>query len=192
MQAETSNVKDIKIEEDNNLVTLSIGYVNLGATRYVLALAFVLFSGFALVNTFQIYQRLNFDALDFGLLLGVISTITLFFILLKMAHRLLTKVTDLTIKITPNGLEYDSGIPPLFIGFGSGYFDFWKSVFFKRQHIEFDSSEMKAIYLEEKKSQSYLVMMKRGKEIEVAKYTTDQQKKDLYQLLKNTTNDVSK
>lgn len=181
MQAETSHVKDIKIEEYSGVVALSIGYVNLGATRYVLALIFVLFSGVALVNTFQIYQRLNFDALDFGLLLGVISTITLFFILLKMAHRLLIKVTDLTIKINPNGLEYDSGIPPLFIGFGSGYFDFWKSVFFKRQHIEFDSSEIKAIYLEEKKSQNFLVMMKKGKEIEVAKYTTDQQKKDLYQ-----------
>lgn len=192
MQAETSHVKDIEIEEDNDVVTLSIGYVNLGATRYVLALIFVLFSGVALVNTFQIYQRLNFDTLEFSLLLGVISTIIFFFILLKMAHRLLIKVTDLTIKITPNGLEYDSGIPSLFIGFGSGYFDFWKSVFFKRQHIEFDSSEMKAIYLEEKKSQNFLVMMKKGKEIEVAKYITDQQKKDLYQLLKNTTNDVSK
>ncbi|MGB0782039.1 MAG: hypothetical protein ACPGRG_02635 [Marinomonas sp.] len=192
MQVETSQARDIKIEEDNDVVTLSIGYVNLGATRYVLALIFVLFSGVALVNTFQIYQRLNFDALEFGLLLGVISTITLFFILLKMAHRLLIKVTDLTIKITPNGLVYDSGIPALFIGFGSGYFDFWRSVFFKRQHIEFDSSEMKAIYLEENKSQICLVMMKRGKEIEIAKYITDQQKKDLYQLLKNTTNDVSK
>ncbi|RBO80206.1 hypothetical protein [Marinomonas aquiplantarum] len=192
MKDETSHVKDIKVEEDNDVVILSICYVNLGATRYVLALLFVLFSGVALVNTFQIYQMLNFDALDFGLLLGVISTITLFFILLKMAHRLLRKVADLTIKITPNGLEYDSGIPPLFIGFGSGYFDFWKSVFFKRQHIEFDSSEMKAIYLEEKKSQRCLVMMKRGKEIEIAKYITDQQKKDLYQLLKKTTNDVRK
>lgn len=192
MQAKASHVKGIKIEEDNGVVTLSIGYVNLGATRYVLALLFVLFSGVALVNTFKIYQMLNFDALGFGLLLGVISTITLFFILLKMAHRLLIKVTDLTIKITPNGLEYDSGIPPLFIGFGSGYFDFWKSVFFKRQHIEFDSSEMKAIYLEEKKSQTFLVMLKKGKEIEIAKYITDQQKKDLYQLLKNKTNDLSK
>ena len=146
-------------------------------TRYVLAFIFVLFSGVALVNTFKLYQRLNFNILDFGLLLGVISAIILFFILLKMAHRLLTKVTDLRIKITPNALEYDSGIPPLFIGFGSGYFDFWKSVFFKRQHIEFDSAEMKAIYLEEKKSQRCLVMMKRGKEIEIAKYITDQQKK---------------
>ena len=184
MQVETPQARDIKIEEDNDVVTLSIGYVNLGATRYVLALIFVLFSGVALVNTFQIYQRLNFDTLEFSFLLGVISIITLFFILLKMAHMLLTKVTDLTIKITDNGLTYDSGIPPLFIGFGSGYFDFWKSFFFKRQHIEFDSSEMKAIYLEEKKSQICLVMMKRGKEIEIAKYTTDQQKKDLYQFLK--------
>ena len=192
MQDETSRVRDIKIEEDNNVVTLSIGYVNLGATRYVLALIFVLFSGVTLVNTFKIYQMLNFDALEFGLLLGVISTITLFFVLLKMAHRLLIKVMDLTIKITPNGLVYDSGIPPLFIGFGSGYFDFWKSVFFKRQHIEFDSAEIKAIYLEEKKSQCCIMMMKRGKEIEIAKYITDQQKKDLYQLLKNTTNDVRK
>ena len=192
MQVETSHVKDIKIEEYNDVAILSISYVNLGATRYVLALIFVLFSGVALVNTFKIYQMLNFDALDFGLFLGVISTITLFFVLLKMAHRLLTKVTDLTIKITDNGLTYDSGIPPLFIGFGSGYFDFWKSFFFKRQHIEFYSSEMKAIYLEEKKSQICLVMMEKGKEIEIAKYITDQQKKDLYQLLKNTTNDFSK
>ncbi|MHC4353544.1 MAG: hypothetical protein ACYS0H_12610 [Planctomycetota bacterium] len=90
-----------------------------------------------------------------------------------------------TLVLSKPFLVYDSGIPPLRVGFGSrSQKEMWKKLFQKRIRTEFDQAHLKTLCLREFEGGNRLTMDQGARRIEIGKGASEPEREWLYELLR--------
>ena len=91
-----------------------------------------------------------------------------------------------SLRLTPNGVTYDSGIPPLqtYSGYRSPR-DAWKSMFPKRTRVELDRRKLQSLRLRETNDGNRLTVDADALRLDIAPSASEIEREWLYQLLAN-------
>ncbi len=102
-----------------------------------------------------------------------------------MIYRAFQKSVPEQILLNKPSISLDTGIPPLIINFGlNNTKEYWKSMFPKRQRIEFMPPELKSLELRENDSGNRLTIDKGSERIEIAKGATEVEREWLFNYLR--------
>ncbi len=106
-----------------------------------------------------------------------------------LAYRLFRPSVPKSLRLMPNGVTYDSGIPPLpplqiYWRFTSPK-DAWKSMFPKRTRVELDRRKLQSLRLRETNDGNRLTVDADALRLDIAQSTSEIEREWLYQLLAN-------
>jgi hypothetical protein len=103
-----------------------------------------------------------------------------------MLYRTFRPSVPESLRLTPNGVEYDSGIPPFELNNDrSRQKDFWRSDFSMRTRVSLDRRQLQSLHLRETDSGNRLTVDVAAARIDMAKSANEIEREWLYQLLAN-------
>ncbi len=102
------------------------------------------------------------------------------------AYRLFRPSVPESLRLMPNGVTYDSGIPPPQGHFGyTSPKDAWKSMFPKRTRVELDRRNLQSLRLRETNDGNRLTVDADAVRLDIAQSASEMEREWLYQLLAN-------
>jgi hypothetical protein len=100
------------------------------------------------------------------------------------AYRTLRPAVPESLRLMPNAVAYDSGIPPLQLYYGyTWHKDAWKSMFPKRTRIELDRKKLQSLRLRETADGNRLTVDADALRLDMAQSATEIEREWLYRLL---------
>ncbi len=101
-----------------------------------------------------------------------------------MLYRAFRPSVPESLQLKPNGVEYDSGIPPFQMNSGrSSRKDFWRSAFPKRACVELNRRQLQTLRLRDTESGNRLTIDAGAARLDVAQAATEIEREWLYRLL---------
>lgn len=88
-----------------------------------------------------------------------------------------------SLRLMPNGVAYDSGIPPLMDHFYTSSKDAWQSMFPRRMRVELDRRALQSLVLRETNDGNRLTVDADASRLDIAKFAGEIEREWLYQLL---------
>jgi hypothetical protein len=103
-----------------------------------------------------------------------------------MAYRALRPSVPETLRLMPNSVTYDSGIPPLYIHFGyTSPQGAWRHMFPKRTRVELDRRKLQSLRLRETNDGNRLTVDADALRLDIAQSASEIEREWLYQFLAN-------
>jgi hypothetical protein len=105
---------------------------------------------------------------------------------LYLAYRALRPSVPELLRLMPNGVRYDSGIPSLYIHFGyTSPQGAWRHMFPKRTRVELDRRKLQSLRLRETNDGNRLTVDADALRLDIAQSASEIEREWLYQLLAN-------
>lgn len=100
-------------------------------------------------------------------------------------YRLFRPSVAESLRLMPDGVAYDSGVPPLQMNFfgQTNQREAWKNLFSKRLHVELDRQQLQSLRLRETDSGNRLTMDANAARLDAARSVSEVEREWLYQLL---------
>jgi len=102
-----------------------------------------------------------------------------------LTYRAFRPSTPESLKLMPNGVTYDSGVPPLQMYFGYTSHKAWTSMFPKRTRAELDRQNLLSLRLRETNAGNRLTVDADALRLDLAQSTGEIEREGLFQLLVN-------
>ena len=99
------------------------------------------------------------------------------------AYRAFRPSVPESLKLMPNGMTYDSGVPPLQMYFGYTSHKAWKLMFPKRTRVELDRQKLQSLRLRETNEGNRLTVDTDALRIDIAQSAGEIEREWLYELL---------
>jgi hypothetical protein len=99
-----------------------------------------------------------------------------------LAYRAFRRCVPESLRLMPNSVTYDSGIPPLQV-YGYSRKDYWKSVFPKRTRVELDWRKLQSLHLRETNDGNRLTVDADAVRLDITQSASEIEREWLYQLL---------
>jgi hypothetical protein len=101
-----------------------------------------------------------------------------------LAYRAFRPSVPESLKLMPNGVTYDSGVPPfqMYFGYASPK-DAWKSMFPKRTRVELDRRKLRSLRLRETNDGNRLTVDADALRLDIAQSASEIEREWLYELL---------
>ena len=100
-----------------------------------------------------------------------------------LTYRAFRPSTPESLKLMPNGVTYDSGVPPLQMYFGYTSHKAWKLMFPKRTRVELDRQKLQSLRLRETNEGNRLTVDTDALRIDIAQSAGEIEREWLYELL---------
>jgi len=186
MDSNLPNGSKIEISHIDGFTVLTIPHNASSAIRYLFA-AFMLFWLFGWFNGFKhAVEQLISGNIDTFLIFWLCGRTVGGIFAIYFLYRLLRKSIPEKITLNRPYLKYDTGIPPFKFSFNPlDQKDYWKSMFPKREIVEFSSDELKSITLREFEKSNRLTIDSSAKRIELATAASEVEREWLYEYLKS-------
>ena len=99
-------------------------------------------------------------------------------------YRLFRPSVAESLRLMPDGVAYDSGVPPLQMSsFGQNQREAWKNLFSKRLRVELDRGQLQSLRLRETDSGNRLTIDTNGARLDVARSASEVEREWLYRVL---------
>jgi hypothetical protein len=100
-----------------------------------------------------------------------------------LAYRAFRPTVPESLKLMPNGVTYDSGVPPLQMYFGYTSNRAWKLMFPKRTRVELDRRNLQSLRLRETNDGNRLTVDADALRLDIAQSASEIEREWLYELL---------
>jgi hypothetical protein len=178
----------ISVTGESGGTVIVIPYGSGGVTRYFVGLFLLFwlggwFAGFSSAASALWSGKMGFTAaggfLVFWLGGWTIGGVFAMFYL----YRILRPSRPESLRLTPDGVAYDSGVPPFQSDFSGSREKAWQSVFPKRTRLELDRRQLRSLRLRDTDVGNRLTVDGDAVRLEIARSATEIEREWLYQLL---------
>jgi hypothetical protein len=102
-----------------------------------------------------------------------------------MLYRIFRPSVPASLRLMPDSVIYDSGIPPFQTSFSTSRKEAWKSMFPKRTRMELDWQKLRSLRLRETDQGNRLTIDADAQRLDIAQSASEIEREWLYQLLAN-------